>query len=71
LLLNPSTFAKSTSNVESTAACALTRVVFFIIDSGEFGSLYATAVPPLEVIIGIWGLKEGVGGSVVADIATV
>jgi len=39
-------------------------VVFFIIDSGDFGSLYAASVPPADVIIGIFGLYEGVGGSV-------
>ena len=58
--LNPSFFLsnllKSTSYVESTAACACRRVVAFIIDSGEFGSLYATLVPPAELIIGIFGL---------------
>ena len=33
-------------------------------DSGEFGSLYAAVVPPAELIIGIFALNEGVGGSV-------
>ena len=66
--LNPSFFLSnlltSTSYVESTAVCACRSVVAFIIDSGEFGSLYAEVVPPAELIIGIFGLKEGVGGSV-------
>jgi hypothetical protein len=60
---NPS-FLISTSYVVSTAVCACKSVVFFIIDSGEFGSLYARLVPPAELIIGILGLKEGAGGSV-------
>ena len=54
----------STSYVESTALCACKRVVAFIMDSGEFGSLYAAVVPPAELIIGILALNEGVGGSV-------
>lgn len=54
----------STSYVESTAACACKSVVAFIMDSGEFGSLYAAVVPPAELIIGIFALNEGVGGSV-------
>lgn len=64
-----SNFFTSTSYVESTAACACRRVVAFIMDSGEFGSLYATAVPPAELIIGIFALNEGVGGSVDAAAA--
>lgn len=63
-LLSFSNLLTSTSYVESTAACACRRVVAFIMDSGEFGSLYATAVPPAELIIGIFALNEGVGGSV-------
>ena len=59
----------STSYVESTAACACRRVVAFIMDSGEFGSLYAAVVPPAELIIGILALNEGVGGSVDAAAA--
>ena len=46
----------STSYEESTAACACRRVVAFIMDSGEFGSLYAAVVPPAELIIGIFAL---------------
>ena len=72
---NPSFFLSnlltSTSYVESTAACACRRVVAFIMDSGEFGSLYATAVPPAELIIGIFALNEGVGGSVDAAAADI
>jgi len=59
----------STSYVESTALCACKRVVAFIMDSGEFGSLYAAVVPPAELIIGILALNEGVGGSVDAAAA--
>ena len=63
-ILNGSCAGTLTSYELSTAACAFTSVVFFIIDSGEFGSLYATDVPPAEEIIGIFGLYEGLGGSV-------
>lgn len=69
---NPSFFLillTSTSYVESTALCACRRVVAFIMDSGEFGSLYAAVVPPAELIIGIFALNEGVGGSVDAAAA--
>jgi hypothetical protein len=38
--------------------------VFFIIDSGEFGSLYAAEDPPFGVTIGIFGSTTGVGGRV-------
>jgi hypothetical protein len=48
----------------STAVCAFKRVVFFIKDSGEFGSLYAAGDPPSDVTIGICGLYDGVGGRV-------
>lgn len=40
-------------------------------DSGEFGSLYAAVVPPAELIIGIFALNEGVGGSVDAAAADI
>lgn len=63
-LLSFSILLTSTSYVESTALCACRRVVAFIMDSGEFGSLYAAVVPPAELIIGIFALNEGVGGSV-------
>ena len=63
------TFCISTSYEVSTDVCVCKSVVFFIIDSGEFGSLYAALVPPAELIIGIWGLNEGVGGSVDAAAA--
>lgn len=63
--LNPS-FTESgfTSYVVSTAVWAWTSVVFFMIDSGEFGSLYAALVPPEEVTTGIFALKDGVAGKV-------
>jgi hypothetical protein len=35
-----------------------------MIDSGEFGSLYAAADPPFGVTIGIFGSATGVGGRV-------
>ena len=66
-LENPSFFFsafRSTSYVVSTTDCACKRVVCFIIDSGEFGSLYAAAVPPADDIMGIFALYVGVGGSV-------
>ena len=67
--LSLSILLTSTSYVESTAACACRRVVAFIMDSGEFGFLYAAVVPPAELIIGILALNEGVGGSVDAAAA--
>jgi hypothetical protein len=35
--------------------------------SGEFGSVYATDVPPSGVTTGIFALKEGIGKEGISD----
>jgi len=65
--LNPSfffSFSKFTSYFAFTDVCASIIAVFLIIDSGDFGSLYASAVPPAEDITGTFLLNVGSGGRV-------
>jgi len=62
---NDSTYGlTATSNLESVLDWTFAVWVFFMIDSGEFGSLYAAEDPPFGVTIGIFGSTTGVGGRV-------